>query len=255
MSGITAILGSPRRGNTLKLLESVAIELEEAGAGGVDMVHLAGREIEPCLGCMRCLTHGVDECPIEDDTMDILESIRAAEGLILAAPVYVMHIPGPMKILIDRLAFLCHRPELFRTHALVLSTTGAIGLGKALGYLADVASVWGCRSVVKVGAATPPGWASGDGLPDGTLRKVRRAARAFASSLRRGDDYPVSLKSLVQFRMQRKVFTAPEAAEVMPEDYRHYSGLQGRAYPVRAPLSPSKRVAAWVVERFAGLFM
>ena len=255
MKSITAILGSPRRGNTLLLLERVAQRLRDSGAGDTEIIHLAERDLQPCRGCFRCLSHGVGQCPLNDDLGGILDSIRKADALILAAPVYIMHVPATMKILFDRLAFLCHRPELYRTHAMALSTTGAIGLGKALSYMADVASIWGCRSVVELGVKTPPGCIAEKELPRDIRKRADKAADLFAANIARGDDYPVALKSLIQFRMQRRLFADSAISEIMPEDHRHYSNLVGVIYPVRAPVSPLKRIAAWMVEKAAAPFL
>ena len=50
--------------------------------------------------------------------------MSGADGLVLASPVYVGDVSGTMKTLIDRLAYVCHRPALFRTSVYVITTTG-----------------------------------------------------------------------------------------------------------------------------------
>ncbi len=229
--------------------------LDAAGDTELHRINLADVGIRGCAGCHLCLTRGIELCPLRDDLTRVLESIRSADGLILAAPVYIMQVPGLVKTLFDRLAFLCHRPELYGTHAMVMATTGAVGLKDVLGYMGDVAMVWGCRSVISMGAATPPGGLPERGLPEKLQARVERTADTFLSRLERGDGYPVALRSLIQFRIQRRLFSDPSMVDIMPEDYRHYTALRSVSYPAAGPVGPARRAAAWLVEKAAAPFM
>jgi NAD(P)H-dependent FMN reductase len=252
---ILSLLGSPRKENTHRLLTAMERALEAAGDTEIRRINLTDVNLQRCAGCHLCLTRGIELCPLRDDLTRVLESIRSADGLILAAPVYIMQVPGLVKTLFDRLAFLCHRPELYGTHALVMATTGAMGLKDVLGYMSDVAMVWGCRSVTSIGAATPPGGLPDGGLPEKLEARILRTAARFLSRLEKGSEYPIALRSLIQFRLQRRLFIDPSMADIMPEDYRHYTALRNVAYPATGPVGPAKRAAAWLVEKAAAPFM
>jgi hypothetical protein len=73
------------------------------GAGAeVELVHLHGLNITPCLGCFDCwtLTPG---CCIQHDAMDeLLPKAAAADALVYATPLYVDGMNGTMKLFLDR---------------------------------------------------------------------------------------------------------------------------------------------------------
>src|SRR5690606_27657365 len=73
--------------------------------------------IRPCTGCFRCWL-GDGTCAITDDDMTgLLSRVAEAETLVLAAPVYVDHIPGPLKTVLDRfLPLALPRIELVDGH-------------------------------------------------------------------------------------------------------------------------------------------
>lgn len=98
------------------------------------------------------------------------------------------------------------------------------------------------------------------GLPEGALpeklqARILRTASRFVSRLERGSEYPIALRSLIQFRLQRRLFIDPSMVDIMPEDHRHYAALRNVAYPAAGPVGPAKRAAAWLVEKAAAPFM
>ena len=57
--------------------------------------------------------------------------VLEADGVVLASPVYVNDVSGHVKTLIDRLAFVCHRPQFMQT-PFFLATTGGSSCRHAL---------------------------------------------------------------------------------------------------------------------------
>jgi multimeric flavodoxin WrbA len=237
--------------NTLKLVGIVEEELRRLGPVEVEHVQLSEKRIEPCRGCILCMAKGFAQCPIDDDLRGIMDSIEGSDGVILASPVYIYHVTAQMKQFLDRLASFCHRPAFFGKHAMALSTTGAFGTGTTLGYLRDVLGVLGFRTVVTAGGR---GVDREGRFPPTLERKARKAARRFHASLSKGGAMEPSLASVIQFRVQRMIFTSPGAARIFPADFEHYAALGGRVYPVDAPVNPFKRALAWLVEGIAKLF-
>ena len=153
---ITAIIGSQRKGNTLKAVKRVEELLKERfGDMNFEYVMLMDADVKVCVGCFNCLAKGIEFCPLKDDIPAIIEKIKSSDGVIFASPVYVINVTPYMKNFIDRLSSICHRPELFNQHALVVSTVGGFGLKQVLKYMKDIAGVWGMRSVTELGLATP----------------------------------------------------------------------------------------------------
>lgn len=72
------------------------------GAGArARRVRLAGIDMRPCRGCMRCAS---GRCMSHrDDMFEILEAMQEARALLFATPVYFWNVSGLMKTLWDRM--------------------------------------------------------------------------------------------------------------------------------------------------------
>lgn len=106
---IIGIVGSPRtKGNTETLTR---IALEAAAEEGVEteLITLAGKDIQPCDGCRVCKQNGT--CHINDDLPPIREKMLAADGIILATPVYFGSATPQIKALIDRSGYSARRSD------------------------------------------------------------------------------------------------------------------------------------------------
>lgn len=100
---IVAINGSPRKnGNLTQLLEVVRREVE---AAGVEFEVLQpGPRVHPCMACYHCLNTGSLRCVQTDDPVnDVIAACCAADGILLASPVYHGGIAGGMKCVLDRM--------------------------------------------------------------------------------------------------------------------------------------------------------
>ena len=97
---ILGILGSPRpHGNTALLLEAFLKGAKDAGAETTSL-NAASMVIAGCTACNRCQDTGV--CVIGDDMAQIYDSIRNADVLVLATPLYFSGMSSQMKAVIDR---------------------------------------------------------------------------------------------------------------------------------------------------------
>ena len=96
---VVAVIGSPRRrGNTATLVDAALEELQRSGCQCARIV-LADKRIEFCSGHVFC---GERACPHDDDMAGILEQVYAADGLLLATPIYYENVSGQMKTFMDR---------------------------------------------------------------------------------------------------------------------------------------------------------
>lgn len=97
---IIALLGSPRLGgNTAKLLERAIAGAADAGCQ-VEKVVVPHLQFRPCMEIFYCTTH--ENCRMEDDVTPIYQKFREMDGLIVAAPIMTMGIPGALKSFMDR---------------------------------------------------------------------------------------------------------------------------------------------------------
>jgi len=237
---ILVIMGSPRRGNTYRAAERIREILEERVPVEWECVMLGEIALSPCRGCYSCFERGEDTCPLKDDTPGLVQKMLAADGVILATPVYAFQVSGLMKTFIDRLSFICHRPRFFRQKALILTTAGAVGTRDVLKYLDSVARIWGFEVAARVGIRSH---ATMGPLPASQVQEneeqLTAAAGAFLSALQRGSRPRPGLLDVIIFHVGR----APvgELGERAPADHRYWTGNgwleKGRRYYVDVPVN------------------
>ena len=106
------IVGSPRIGNTSFLVKEALNILQHEGID-TELVHLKGKQISPCEGCLRCKKEM--KCMIEgDDFEPIFQKMKEADGIILGSPVYFGSATPQLVSLLDRSAYVQrNRGELF----------------------------------------------------------------------------------------------------------------------------------------------
>jgi multimeric flavodoxin WrbA len=101
-----AINGSPRKeGNTYLGIRAAADALEEAGIA-CEILHVGNKIIRGCISCGQCRKKKNERCAIDDGVNEIIQQIKAADGIILATPVYYAGIAGTMKAFCDRVFYV-----------------------------------------------------------------------------------------------------------------------------------------------------
>ncbi len=100
MTTLIAVYASPRRGgNTATLLKAAVAGARAAGAS-VEEFTLRDMKISPCLEIYACKTSG--ECAIKDDFQRLRDRILAADGLMLASPIFFYTVSAHAKMFMDR---------------------------------------------------------------------------------------------------------------------------------------------------------
>jgi multimeric flavodoxin WrbA len=97
---VLGISGSPRKGGNSEFITAHALRAISEEGIETEMVSLAGLNIGHCIGCYACQKE--HRCIIDDDLPPILEKMKAADGLILATPVYFSGASSLVKALMDR---------------------------------------------------------------------------------------------------------------------------------------------------------
>lgn len=99
---VLAINGSPRaKGNTYHAIRTAADALGEAGIS-CEILHVGHKTVHGCIACGKCYEMRNERCAIDDDVNDWIQQMKAADGIILASPVYYAGIAGTMKAFCDR---------------------------------------------------------------------------------------------------------------------------------------------------------
>jgi multimeric flavodoxin WrbA len=121
---IVVLSGSPRKGATTDRLTAAFIEGAKAVGHEVSCFRVADMKIEGCRGCGNCISErGV--CVIKDDMQQILESLKQAEGIVLASPVYYFSITAQLKLAVDRLYSQLRVGMPIKRAALLMTCGGA----------------------------------------------------------------------------------------------------------------------------------
>ena len=82
---ILVINGNPKRGGfTEEVLDMASSYLKEKGAE-TETIRLADAYIQDCIGCFNCLRTG--KCVLEDDTENIIQKMKEADGFVIGSPV------------------------------------------------------------------------------------------------------------------------------------------------------------------------
>lgn len=97
------INGSNRNKNCFKILKNLKNDDDK-------LISLTNKSINYCLGCSACTNELENFCIIEDDDMqEVYQDMIEADKIIIASPIYMNHITGILKNVIDRLnPFSCH---------------------------------------------------------------------------------------------------------------------------------------------------
>lgn len=245
MRGVAAAPASPTKmlflqssgrgnGNTARVVHMLEEALKaEASRVGIaletETLDLARMDIRTCRGCYGCFDRGESACPLNDELRSVKEKMKTADGLVLAAPVYVSDVNGVMKNWIDRLGYVCHRPEFAGKTAMLCATTGFTPARRALRTMWYAAWSWGYRIAGQVwcvtgGTRESLGRTIGKGMslmPAEELRerhsqKIQRAARKLLQDIRDRRAEKPSFFSLLAFRIGQIVVSqraAPESVD------------------------------------------
>lgn len=260
---VVVVSGSPRSGgNTAKFARLFAEELGKAASASagqprcaetceLELVDLARRRVEPCLGCRLCFDRGEAACPRKDDLLPIYVAISSADALVLASPVYVDDASGLMKHWIDRMAWLCHRPALRGKLSFILSTAGAANSPRAVGTMAMATRLWGCTGVGSSSIVAGGTLAAGD--EERYRPAAAKAARRLFIAYQRGAAKKPRFLPMLVDRVQRLYWKrfADDSFDcawwaARDEAAAPAAGGTGSS-PGRRASAPLRRVLAWAL--------
>lgn len=181
MTTVLGLVGSARAWGNSELLTRHCLRGAAAEGARTALVRLTDLRIEPCNGCMRCVIGG-QTCPIPDDMAWLLEQARAADALVLSAPVYWLGPVATVKLVLDRLLMLTGRvdePLPAPRPAVTLATAGLEGWkGIALPFLNALVAGLGFRPIRSLLAVGPgPGEVL---LDEALLEEIQTAGQRLA---------------------------------------------------------------------------
>lgn len=111
------INGSSRKWNCSKILNDLKGKDDK-------LIELSDKSINYCLGCNACIAELEGHCIIEDDMPEIYEEILNTYKIVIATPIYMNHITGLLKNVIDRFNPFSWHDELLKGKTIYLITVG-----------------------------------------------------------------------------------------------------------------------------------
>ena len=141
---ILAICGSPHKGNTYSVLNTIKEDYPD-----IDYKILMLKELiwERCLGCYSCIALGAENCPLKDNRDMIVEEMLAVDGIIFASPVNVNNVTALMKEFMGRIGYETHRPRFFDKYAMVMAVCGGFGAKETNEHMSGIFSTFGLNVV------------------------------------------------------------------------------------------------------------
>lgn len=243
---VLAIVGSPRKGHTYRVAKLFEEELGKAGDIAFEYVLLKDVKLESCRGCGLCLEKGEDFCPLKsrDDFTGLFQKMMNADGIVMATPVYSLQVTALLKNLLDRMAFVMHRPCFFHKLYMPVVTQGVYGADGVIKYLDEAAKFFGFNTCPGLGLTV----ALKDPLPEETQKinsEVKAAAQRFSKMLANPKDPVPGFKDLLMFRIVRCIHAGSAGLQRDHEYYRE-KGWFNSNYYYDTKLGPLKRlVGAW----------
>jgi multimeric flavodoxin WrbA len=246
MKKVVAFVGSARKRHTYDAAVQFLTALNALSDVETEIVILSDCHLEICRGCKLCLDKGEELCQFKDDRDQLIEKMTAADAVLFASPNYSFQVSAIMKVFLDRLGFVFHRPRFFGKVFSAIVVQGIYGGSKVVEYLDFVGKGLGFN-VVRGSCLTS--------LEPMTDKRRRQNDQILQAHVRRfharlsAPSHPVpSLPWLMMFRMSRTAI-----ARMLDDNWRDYTYYRDKGwfasdyfYPVR--LNPLKKAAGRLVD-------
>lgn len=106
MKKIVAISGSPKlQGNTVYSINVMKDVFDQHGME-TEIISVGHLKLHGCVSCGQCARNKNEACHLDSDVNDIIQKLKAADGIILASPVYFAGMSGPLKSALDRIFYV-----------------------------------------------------------------------------------------------------------------------------------------------------
>jgi multimeric flavodoxin WrbA len=198
---VTAFVGSARKKHSYRAAERFLKNLETYGNIEWEIVRLSDYNLKVCRGCKLCMDKGEELCPLKDDRDLLLEKMDQSDGVVFVTPNYSFQVSGFMKIFLDRLAFICHRPRFFGKTFTCIVAEGIYGGNNILKYLNFLGAPLGF-DIVKGSCITTL-----EPMTDKAAKKINKTinthSRKFYSQLIKKENSKPNLFEFIMFRIFR----------------------------------------------------
>ncbi len=250
MKTVTAFIGSARkRGLTYKAVRLLLDNLEACGDVQCEIVFLSDCALGACRGCKTCFERGEERCPLHDDRDLLFAKMMASDAVVFATPNYSFQVSANLKLFLDRLGFVFHRPCFHGKTFTAVVAQGIHGGGKIVNYLEYVGAGLGFN-VVKGACVTAL-----EPMSEKDREKMGKAAAALGRRLHKRLLKPThptpSLYQLMFFRMARTGIRRTLTGENLDYSYYRNHGWFEADYYYPTRLGPLKKAAGLIIDWIA----
>jgi len=115
---VLIVNGSPNaQGNTAIALKEMEKVFAEENIE-VEMLHVGNKDIRGCIGCRKCFEAG--KCVFDDIVNETAPKLAAADGIVIASPVYYASANATLMAFVQRLFYSCHVDKTMKVGASVV---------------------------------------------------------------------------------------------------------------------------------------
>jgi len=220
---VIAIVGSARKRHTYQATERFLSQLENHGDIDSEIIQLNDLTIKTCIGCQLCFEKGQEHCPLNDDLNALVEKMQSADGVIFSTPNYAFQMSGSMKVFLDRISYVFHRPEFFNKASSNIVAQGIYRGGQIVKYFNFIENALGF-DVVK-GCCINTLEPMEDKLLHKNNNKIDKLALRFMKQLNKQSKAKASLFDLMMFRVSRT-----RIKRMLDESFRDYTYYEEKGW-------------------------
>ncbi len=236
---VTAFVGSARKKYTYLATERFLKNLKLLGNVEYEIIILSDYNLKICKGCRVCLDKGEEFCPLKDDRDLIIEKIIHSDGVLFATPNYSFHVSGIMKVFLDRLGYLFHRPRLFGKTFTSIVAQGLYGGKAIIKYFNFIGEALGFNVVNGIYITTVEPMS--DKRQFSINKVIDKQSNKFYKQLIKNEFPKASLKGLIAFRMGRT-----SIKNMLDDKWRDYNFYKDKGwfeseYYYKVKISPFKK--------------
>jgi len=224
---VTAVLGSPHKGNGYKISAKIENELKKLGVKEFERIFLKDVDLKMCRGCFTCFSKGSEFCPLKDDKTEIERKLLESDGIILISPGYAWNVSGLMKNFIDRFAYTLHRPVFFN-QSMMLVANGGSGLSKVLKAMGITLGGAGISSKIAI-TSTP--WGATREYENKTAKMIEKSSKKFFKDLSDKSPRKPNLGNVIWFQLFKKMSVLSK--KTIPADFEFYRDKKEYFYEVK----------------------
>ena len=234
---ILAICGSPRKGGTSRVLNSIKEKFPDID---YEILMLKDMNLKDCYGCYSCINLGPEKCPLKDDRDLILKKMEDADGVVFASPTNTRHITALMKKFMDKLGYIAHRPYFFDKYALFIATCKGFGADLANEYMSSNIGQYGFNVVSSLDLYIST---KSEAETQYNIKQTVQAFEKLISAIQNGERFKPKFGDLVYFYIFKAISELNQKEGIA--DYEYYKNKTDYYYDLKIP-SFKMKFAKWI---------